>query len=169
MSADPRLRLPQSPRVALFRKIDAVLRADPIVKGATKTFRSWQGRPEDRLPLGISEAPGLRLTPHGVNQGQWSTDSMSGTLQIDCEMIIPGFCCDDLDNYWYAIERALYPMLLGDKNKLSNMFQLHFAHTGLASFSQIAYDIEPGADGAFRGLGQIQMDYRLSIISQPGS
>ena len=76
-------------------------------------------------------------------------------------MLINGGDADDTLNLWWAIVKAIYP---GGAATLATVqaLQQAGANSGLAEFSQPAFDDEP--DGVFQAaMGQIKIDVRLDI------
>lgn len=161
------LKLPTSPRMALFRLIDQRLRADPTLERTVKEWRSWQGVPDDAKPFGQGQLPAVRLTPRSGPEGWWASDSQKGTLFVMAEVITPGLCADDLDNLWFAIERALYPVDPAARNAWVATLQAAGAWKGLVQLAQPAFDGRPemGGDGRLDGQGMLSIEFRINANS----
>ena len=105
------LDLPVSPRAAVFRAMETIVRADPVFQRVVRpdNFRTWHGEPRDVKPFTQSEAPCLRWTPMNTGEEFKTPDTMAGDLLINCEVVIRGSCCDDLTNFWWMLTRCFYP------------------------------------------------------------
>jgi hypothetical protein len=98
----------------------------------------------------------LRITPATGPEIWTFPNAFTGWLYLNCDMLIPGTDADDEMNFWGAIEQAIYP---DDFNlQLANVraLQLAGASTGLAEFSQPAFDPTP-SDRFFAATGQIKI------------
>ena len=153
-----------SPRVQVFRAVERILREDPILGRQVKVWRTWEGRDEDKNELAIDEAPAIRLTPRPSNQTWWSTDAMVCVVEIGVEIRLQGTCYDDLDNLWYAIERAIYPTDVALRQKFQSILSNAGAHVQLAQF-QPAFDPSFGSDGNILAQGAIRIDVRMTLTS----
>lgn len=153
------LELPDSPRKKVFRAIVDVLRTNPAIERVIRkgAFRAWEGTPTDAQPFSIEHAPAIRLTP-ATNADSFATpDSMKGALLINCEILLKGSNVDDLFDLWWAICKALYPADRDERSRLATRLQNAGARSGLAEFSQPAFDPQP--DGALlAGQGQIRIE-----------
>src|SRR5271166_1128536 len=105
------LNLPQSPRDAVFRAMESIVRGNPtfqrIVKGSS--FRTWQGNPEDAKEFTFEIAPAMRWTPMNSGEQFRTPDTMSGDLLINAEILIKGTNCSDFQNFWWMVVRCFYP------------------------------------------------------------
>lgn len=162
------LDLPVSPRAAVFRAMETIVRGNAVFQRIVKPdrFRTWEGEPRDIKPFTQAEAPCMRWTP-AYSQAQFATPNlMVGDLLINCEMITRGSCCDDITNFWFMLEMCLYPdgitsSATGD-NTVQQTLRNAGAHTGLVLFTQPAFDPDP--DGVFfAGQGQMKITVRLAI------
>ena len=96
------LDLPTSPRAAVFRAMETIVRANSIFQRIVKpgNFRTWQGDPNDIKPFTLQEAPCMRWTPMNTGEEFKTPDTMIGDLLINCEVLIKGTNCSDLTNFW---------------------------------------------------------------------
>ena len=111
MASSPKLDLPTSPRTAVFRAMETIVRQNAIFNRVVKPdrFRTWEGHPRDIKPFSYQEAPCMRWTPMNGPE-MFATPSMiKGDLLINCEVIIAGSCCDDLTNFWWMLDEVLLP------------------------------------------------------------
>lgn len=162
------LDLPISPRAAVFRAMEQIVRANPIFQRIVKhdNFRTWEGHPRDSKPFDQSNAPCMRWTPMNTGEEFRTPDSMSGDLLINCEIICRGSCCDDLTNFWYMLACCFYrPQTSGTSvNTIVATLQQAGARSGLVKFSQPAFD--PGPDGVFfAGQGQMKIEVQTNLSS----
>ena len=105
------LDLPVSPRAAVFRAMETIVRTNPIFQRVVKpdNFRTWEGHPRDCKPFDQSHAPAMRWTPMNTGEQFRTPGLISGDLLINCEIIIRGSCCDDLTNFWWMLAKCFYP------------------------------------------------------------
>jgi hypothetical protein len=97
------------PHVQAFRTIESILKNDHLLKRVIRTWRSWEGKPDDRTPLTSSNAPFCRLTPR-PSPAQWINESRHlEPLLIQLEIGILGTRWDNGANIWRAFECALFP------------------------------------------------------------
>ena len=163
MASSPKLDLPTSPRTAVFRAMETIVRQNAIFGRVIKPdrFRTWEGHPRDIKPFSYQEAPCMRWTPMNGPEQFRTPDMQVGPLFINCEIIIAGSCSDDLTNFWWMLERCFYPGQPTTNSILQTLNQAG-AFTGEVFFTQPAFD--PGPDGVFfAGQGQIKIDVRNQI------
>lgn len=160
MPTYPKLRIPQTNRVKLFRAIDDHFRNDPTIKAVVRTFQSWQGDPSDKTPDSFAQSPGVRLSMFGGPQQFWASTTKLGTLVVVVELSVSGYCIDDLDNLWGLFERSCYPSDPATALAFQAKLRTAGAHTGLITFSAPAFDRTPGT-GCLCGTGQFAIDYRF--------
>ena len=161
------LDLPVSPRAAVFRAMETIVRGNPIFQRTVKpdNFRTWQGEPRDVKPFDQSNTPCMRWTPMNTGEEFKTPDTMAGDLLINCEVICRGSCCDDLTNFWWMLTRCFYPQGGGaPRQAIIQTLQAAGARSGLVLFSQPAFD--PGPDGVFfAGQGQIKIEIQSQLNS----
>lgn len=160
------LDLPTSPRAAVFRAMESIVRRDSIFQRVVKpaSFRTWQGSPDDATDFNIAYAPAMRWTPMNTGEQFRTPDTMAGDLLINCEILIRGCCCDDLTNFWWMVTRCFYPPTIAARNAIIQTLQTAGARSGLVLFSQPAFD--PGPDGVFfAGQGQIKIEIQSPLNS----
>jgi len=161
------LDLPVSPRAAVFRAMETIVRGNSVFQRTVKpdNFRTWQGEPRDVKPFDQSNTPALRWTPMNTGEEFKTPDTMAGDLLINCEVICRGSCCDDLTNFWWMITRCFYPQGGGAARQvIIQTLQAAGARSGLVLFSQPAFD--PGPDGVFfAGQGQIKIEIQSQLNS----
>jgi hypothetical protein len=168
MASTPKLDLPSSPRTAVFRAMEQIVRQNVIFSRTVKPdrFRTWQGEPRDVKPFSYQEAPCLRWTPMHAGEEFRTPDSMSGDLLINCEVIIAGSCVDDLTNFWWMLVRCFYPPQTSATsiNTIVTTLMTAGARSGLVKFSQPAFD--PAPDGVFfAGQGQLKIEIQSNLSS----
>ena len=166
MSSVCKLDLPTSPRTAVFRAMETIVRQNPVFGRIVKPdrFRTWQGESRDIKPFSYQEAPCLRWTPMNTGEQFKTPDTMAGDLLINCEVIVAGSCSDDLTNFWWMLTRCFYPAAITARNTIIQTLQTAGARSGLVLFSQPAFD--PGPDGVFfAGQGQIKIEIQSQLNS----
>ena len=119
------LDLPTSPRAAVFRAMESIVRENTIFGRIVKpdNFRTWQGHPRDSKPFDQCNAPAMRWTPMNTGETFRTPDTMAGDLLINCEIICRGSCCDDLTNFWWMLTRCFYPPLPQPATRTSRRFK----------------------------------------------
>ncbi len=167
MAATPKLDIPVSPRAAVFRAMETIVRQNATFQRVVKPdrFRTWEGHPRDIKPFSYQEAPCLRWTPMNTGEEFKTPDTMAGDLLVNCEAIVAGSCCDDLTNFWWLLTRCFYPQGGGaPRQAIIQTLQAAGARSGLVLFSQPAFD--PGPDGVFfAGQGQIRIEIQSQLNS----
>ena len=161
------LDLPQSPRDAVFRAMETIVRQNATFQRIVKSssFRTWRGDPMDAKEFTFEYAPCIRWTPMNTGEQFRTPDTMSGDLLINCEILIKGANCSDLTNFWWMIVRCFYPPSTAPgitRNQVIQVLQTAGARSGLVLFSQPAFD--PGPDGVFfAGQGQIKIEIQSQL------
>ncbi len=158
------LDLPQSPRDAVFRTMEKIVRTNATFQRIVKpvSFRTWQGNPEDAKEFTFEYAPAMRWTPRNTGEDFKTPDTMAGDLLIDCELLITGTNCSDLTNFWWMLTRCFYPSNLAGRQANVLTLQNAGARSGLVLFSQPAFDPDP--DGVFfTGRGQLKIEIQSQI------
>lgn len=158
------LDLPVSPRAAVFRAMETIVRQNSVFQRVVKpdNFRTWEGHPRDSKPFDQSHAPAMRWTPINTGESFRTPDTMAGDLLINCEIIVRGSCCDDLTNFWWMITRCFYPPAFADRNAIIQALQTAGGRSGLVLFTQPAFD--PGPDGVFMaGQGQLKIEIQSQL------
>jgi hypothetical protein len=162
LPSNTKLKLPPANTTLIFRAVDNALRADPVLRSAGVTFRSWQGAAADKQQPSKAQCPWVRLTPGGGPLEWFAASTMEGWLYVDVELWVDGDCTDDLLNLWWAVQRALYPAdtaaRLAFQRKLTSACG---AHTGEVKFTQPAFTAEPGTDGHTEARAQLAVKYRF--------
>ena len=165
MSGVRSLDLPVSPRAAVFRAMEQIVRTNPTFQRIVKpdNFRTWEGHPRDSKPFDQSHAPAMRWTPMNTGEQFRTPDTMAGDLLINCEILCRGCCCDDLTNFWWMLTRCFYPPgATTTRNAIISTLQTAGARSGLVLFSQPAFD--PGPDGVFMaGQGQFKIEIQSQL------
>ena len=159
------LDIPTSPRAAVFRAMEKIVRDNAIFQRVVKpdNFRTWQGTPRDCKPFDQSNAPAMRWTPMNTGEQFRTPELISGDLLINCEILIRGTCCDDLTNFWWMLARCFYPGQGGMQQNVRTLVAAG-ARSGLVMFTQPAFD--PGPDGVFfAGQGQLKIEVQSAINS----
>jgi|SRR5271157_131502 len=158
------LDLPQSPRDAVFRAMEKIVRSNATFQRVVKphSFRTWSGEPQDAREFTFEIAPAIRWTPMHSGEEFKTPDTMAGDLLINCEILVKGTNVSDLTNFWWMIVRCFYPSSLADRNANIQTLQAAGARSGLVLFSQPAFD--PGPDGVFlAGQGQIKIEIQSQL------
>jgi len=161
------LDLPQSPRDAVFRAMETIVRQNATFQRIVKpvAFRTWQGKPEDAKEFTFEIAPAMRWTPMNTGEQFRTPDTMSGDLLINCEILLKGTNVSDLTNFWWMVARCFYPPSSSPgitRNQVIQVLQTAGARSGLVLFSQPAFD--PGPDGVWlAGQGQIKIEIQSQL------
>ncbi len=159
------LQLPQSPRDAVFRAMETIVRQNATFQRVVKpgSFRTWQGKPEDAKEFTFEIAPAMRWTPQNTGEQFRTPDTMSGDLLINCEILLKGTNVSDLTNFWWMVVKCFYPSgAVSARNANIQTLQTAGARSGLALFSQPAFD--PGPDGVWlAGQGQIKIEIQSQL------
>lgn len=162
MSANPKLPLLPAPETTIFRIVDRTLRADGSLGRVVKTWRSYEGRPDDRVDPSLAQCPWVRLSTRNGSGEQWSAPStLSGRIEVVAEIAVEGSCLDDLHNLWGAVKRALYPKVAADRLAFQERLRAAQARTGLVDIAQSAFDPTPGSDGVMFARGVLSIEYRF--------
>lgn len=159
------LPLEDAPRTLVFRAIDDLIRADPVMQRIFRgNIRSWRGDANDKAELAIGMAPAMRLTPVPAPVSYWYPGATKGDLVIDVELIVKGLKIDDVENLWFAIERVLMPREQAALLAVHAALKAAGAMTGLIFFTAPAHDPNPqaGDAGQFRPYGQLKLEVRTS-------
>lgn len=90
-----------------FDALVDVLREDPALKRAVKTWRTWEGETADATPPEQREMPWLRLTPTLSAIQFDSVNSYRVDLVIAAEMAVRGTNVRHVLHFWGAIMDAL--------------------------------------------------------------
>jgi hypothetical protein len=165
MASVCKLDLPVSPRVAVFRAMEIIVRQNAIFNRVVKPdrFRTWEGHPRDIKPFSYQEAPCLRWTPINGPEHFKTPSQIAGPLWINCEIICAGSCVDDLTNFWWMLTLCFYPGPPTSAMIRQTLINAG-ARSGLVLFTQPAFD--PGPDGVFlAGQGQLHIEVRSEIDS----
>jgi hypothetical protein len=152
----PNLDLNQSPRAAVFRKIQTILQTNPTLKRVVRHWRFWREKPGQNPPFNIDLAPIVRVTPTNGPETWKFPNAFVGPLYLNVEYLLLGGDADDPQNFWWAIETAIYP---GGALSTANVqaLQQAGAYSGLTEFSIPGYDESP--DGLFWACsGQMKID-----------
>lgn len=167
------LALRPATRRVVFRKVAAVLKADPQLKGLSIHWKDWEGKPSDRAALPTRAAKvAIRLTPGGGADDFLSPDSLTAPLIINLDVEVRSADADDPEDLWEAIQRALYPpddpaATPPGAARLAIQAALRAAGavTGQCTFSTpaVAFDGPAAADGILKFAGQIKLDVRLTL------
>jgi hypothetical protein len=161
------LDLPQSPRDAVFRAMETIVRQNATFQRIVKptSFRTWKGNPEDAKEFTFEIAPAMCWTPMNTGEQFRTPDTMSGDLLINAEILLKGTNISDMQNFWWMIVRCFYPPSTAPgvtRNAVIQTLQTAGARSGLVLFSQPAFD--PGPDGAWlAGQGQIKIEIQSQL------
>jgi hypothetical protein len=158
----PVLDLNTSPRIAVLRQVETILRNDPTLKRVVKTWRTWKEKPGQNAPFGTDNPlPAIRITPT-TGPDMWRyPDAFVGPLFLNFEMLIPGQEAEDVFNLWYALCNAVYPGGGVTQTNISAL-QTAGANSGLVEFSAPAFDPTPDGE-MWLANGQMKIDVRLNL------
>lgn len=150
-----------SPRIVLFRLVESILRNDRDLSAVVRTVRAWSGKSSDHLPIGYGESPALVLSLGASRERWWVPGVVSGTMEVDVEVITPGSAVDDLDNVWWLCILALRPRDLDAWRDLYRTLRDAGAWKGTIDVDRTVHDPRPiaGRDRGFRGEARITIDY----------
>ncbi len=159
------LNLPQSPRDAVYRAMEGIVRQNPVFQRIVKptSFRTWHGNPEDAKEFTFEIAPAMRWTPMNTADTFSTPDSMRGDLLINAEILIKGTNCSDYQNFWWMVALCFYPNnTLLARNTIIGTLQAAGARSGLVLFSQPAFD--PSPDGTWLACsGQLKIEIQSTL------
>jgi hypothetical protein len=165
MATRKSLELEDGPRTRVFRQLEAILRNDPtLARVLGRSWKTYSGDPGDAQPFGITSCPWLVMSRVPGPEEYWSPDAMTGDMSVLLLIGVRGFCEDDADNLYAAIQRAIYPGT--QEAKLANvaLLQAAGAHTGIITFSQPAFDPRSidgqATDGMITARGRMQITVR---------
>lgn len=137
------LRLPQSPRAAVFRAIVGQLRADADLQPRIRTWRVWDGNQSDTLPWAAAMSPGIRITPIGEAATLYTPSAHRAPLLMQVEMCVASIHGDDVENLWWAMFRAIHPLPHETGHAAVQVRRDAGAETGIVSFSALSYEFPP--------------------------
>lgn len=114
---------PDGVRSKAFRALVLRLQTHPQLKGAVKTWKTWEGKPDDEAPPALGGLlPYVRLTPvtMAAVRRAASTRMPRGTivlspLRVNIETVVAGSRWDDAANLWERFESALWPQDVADR------------------------------------------------------
>lgn len=108
-AADPQPLLPIRSRYRgpAFRGIEAVLREDPVLASAVKTWRSREGFDTDMQVPAFDMMPLIGLSPVPNPNAMEAIDLTRINFQVSVQMFVPGTCVDDILALWEAVEDAI--------------------------------------------------------------
>lgn len=158
----PLLDLPPSPRRRVFRRIVQQVRNDPLLRRACRTILAWEGEPNSARELTQANSPGIRLTPSCGPDVWGSPEAFRGWLFVDVDLLLPGMDVGDMLDFWWAIERALYPADHVAAHAFQRDLRQLGALTGQVEFSQPAADEGPG-DQTLQAKGQLKVEIRSCL------
>lgn len=165
--ASPQYALPADPRRKVFRKLVAILQADPILRrlvgdpARSGGWHVWDGKPGDEDAFGTSEGVAVRLTPDLGPMSWLDETEMTAELGVELEFLLEGTDADDPLDFQGVVERAIYPAGQGETQTLANALQALGAVTGLVSFVP-SNDPQKAAraDGKWYGRGRLGIEVR---------
>jgi hypothetical protein len=99
--------LPDGPRMKAFRALERVLREDPALAGAVKTWASWRGDGLDKMPLASGMMPYIRLSPVVMPSEIMGVGRSVAVLGVRVEVGVAGLVAEDIVNLWDAVEDAV--------------------------------------------------------------
>ena len=160
------LALPAAARRQVFRKIEAILKADATLGRLGIAWQTWTGRPADRMPQ-PTRARGItiRLAPGGGEDEFITPDSLRAPLVITVECALRSADADDVEDLWQAIQRALYPGTPAERTAVQQALLALGAETGLPYFTSpaIGFEEKDAEAGILRFRGAIRINVRLML------
>jgi hypothetical protein len=141
LATNKSLDLEDGPRTRVFRQLEQILRNDPTLRRVIgKSWKTYSGEPSDAQPFPMGACPWIIMSRVPGPEAFWTPEAMTGDLSILLSIGVRGFCEDDPDNLYCAIQRAIYPPTQSAKLANVQLLQAAGAHTGLATFTQPAFD-----------------------------
>ena len=107
--AHARLRLADHARTTAFRRVVALLKADPELARVVRTWREAAGEPAEHAPPAVAAMPQLRLGATPAPSRWASTRTVVAPVVILIDLFVAGTDPDDLGNLWGVIEADLLP------------------------------------------------------------
>jgi len=159
------LDLKRGVRSKVFRAIETVLRADPVLDRTIRTWVTWDGTNPSQSADLPGMCPILRLEPSVGPMGWFDPSSQFGPLVIRVGMVVQSYHAEDYLDLWEAIEGALYPEGNWEaQQRIRNALADLGAEIGQVEFSLPATTPDPRgvADGLFLCSGMM----RISIVRQ---
>jgi len=96
------------PMMLVFRKVEEIMRADPVLAQGVKTWSTWNGSANDAMPVTPSMCPYIRLSPISLPPVQQSVSHVAAALGIRIESAVAGLIAEDIVNFWDAIQDSLH-------------------------------------------------------------
>jgi hypothetical protein len=141
LATNKSLDLEDGPRTRVFRQLETILRNDPTLRRVIgKSWKTYSGDPGDAVPFPMGACPWIIMSRVPGPEQFWTPEAMTGDLSILFKLGVRGFCEDDPDNLYTAIQRAIYPPTQEAKLVNVQLLKSAGAHTGLAIFTQPAFD-----------------------------
>lgn len=107
----PRLPLKDSPETLVLRAVIRVLKTDPVLMSAVKSWCVWDGSSNDAADRTKAGYPHVSIVPQPGETG-WQEESMHRShLTVAIETFVAGTNADDMLNLWSAIRQAIFPAL----------------------------------------------------------
>jgi hypothetical protein len=137
--------LQNSPRTNVYRALMTILKLDPVLTSVVKppSFKTYDGSQHDTADFSNATCPALRFLPTNGSESFKFPNAQVGDLIIQVHMLVAGTNVDDPQNLWWAIERAIYPSDFAKKMANQQALRDAGAETGLALFTQPAFDPVP--------------------------
>lgn len=95
------------PRMIVFRTVEAMLKADPVLADNVKTWSTWDGTGNDKLPFTAQMGPLIQLSPVMLPSETLAVGRRAAILGVRIDTVVAGLIAEDLVNFWDAIEDAL--------------------------------------------------------------
>lgn len=126
------------PRMLVFRAVEAMLRADPVLAARVKTWSTWDGSGNDAMPVASAQAPYLQLSPVMLPSEVQAVGRRVAVLGIRIRVAVSGLVAEDIVNFWDAVEDAL---------TLNKLFQQTTVYCALGRLQCFSHRFEtPGID-----------------------
>lgn len=131
---------PDGPLIRVFRKVEEILKADPVLAGNVRTWSTWDGASTmaDTAPITPSMCPYIQLSPVKLPSDVQAVGRSVVFLGIRITAAVEGLVAEDIVNFWDAIEDSL---------TLGKQFQGSTAYCTLQGLKAFSHRfVAPGID-----------------------
>ncbi len=158
------LNLPDAPETLVYRAVERVLRNDPVIQAATRTFVAWNGEDADLLEPTYAMCPYLRINPFPT-ESNWVTEGQHDMpVTVRFQIMVKGTKFDNLANYWHAIRRAFFPIDVEEANAVRAVLRgIDESLVTRPSITMNSYAIGAEIDGLRMSLGEGAIKFDLLV------